>query len=202
MLALVKAGTNKLSLSGVNTYAGGTTISGGILNVNSDDALGSIIGGVTISGGATLQADADFTSSRVITLGVGGGTLDSNGHSVTLTGSSSISGTTLTKVGTGALTLGGTQSYATLNANGGIINVNSAVGSGTSTINANVTTNIRASQNLASLSIAGGVQVTFGDGPALASESEKLEGVVLVPEPASLGLLLAGAFGFIGRRRR
>ncbi len=56
-----------LTLSGVNTYTGGTIISSGEFSVSSDDNFGAPIGGVTISA-ATLQITESFTSGRTFGL--------------------------------------------------------------------------------------------------------------------------------------
>src|SRR5205823_9329616 len=39
-LALVKSGAGVLTLAGANTYTGGTTVSGGIINAQNDNAFG------------------------------------------------------------------------------------------------------------------------------------------------------------------
>ncbi len=199
---LTKISSGTLALTGVNTF-NGATISGGILNANADTALGAAAGSVTVSNGATLQAGGTLTTAaRTITLGTGGGRIDTNGNAVNLNAGSTVTGTTLTKIGAGALTLAGTQTYATLNANGGVTNVRSALGTGASTLNASATTNIFASQTLAALTIADGVEVTFGDGLPFAAEPEKFGAPALVPEPGSLALLMVGALGCLSRRRR
>ena len=58
---LTKAGTGTLTLSGANTYSGGTTISAGILNIQNDSALGS--GSVSVASGATLQLQGGIAPS-------------------------------------------------------------------------------------------------------------------------------------------
>ncbi|EEE7581497.1 autotransporter outer membrane beta-barrel domain-containing protein [Salmonella enterica] len=103
--SLVKTGTGELTLSGDNSYSGGTTIIGGTLTADHADSLGT--GAVANSG--VLQ--------------VGEGELEN-----TLSGSGS-----LVKTGTGELTLGGDNSYSgdTTIADGTLIAANvNALGSG------------------------------------------------------------------------
>ena len=210
-MTLTKTGAGTKTLSGANTYTGGTTINGGILNVNADTALGAAAGAVAISNGATLQAGgAVTTAARTLTLGTGGGTIDTNGNAVTLDAGSTVTGTTLTKSGAGTLTLEGTQTYATLNADDGTVELDTAIGTGASTVNANSPGGVdfNASQTLAALNLdADGVAVITAGGdkvldlgaltfaglspaPAPASPASPPPPV---PEPGSALLALAGA---------
>ena len=52
---LVKAGTGTLSLTGTNTYSGGTTISAGTLQVGNGGTTGSIVGDVIDNGALALN---------------------------------------------------------------------------------------------------------------------------------------------------
>lgn len=131
--AVVKSGTGKLTMGTANTYAGGTTLSDGILAINHASALGT--GTLTINGGSI-----DNTSGAAITLTtnnvqnwnadvVYGGTNDLNvgtgavalpasrilttNGSGTLTVGGAIGGAGfgLTKMGSGGLRLDGANTY-------------------------------------------------------------------------------------------
>ena len=145
---LVISGSGTQGLAGSNTYTGGTTLSSGQLNLNNASALGS--GALTISGGTigntsgaaiTLSTnnaqnwngDFTFTGSNDLNLGSGAVTMNSSrtvtvaSNNLTVGGTISGSGYSLTKVGTGTLTLGGANTYSggtTLSA--GQLNLNNA----------------------------------------------------------------------------
>src|SRR5215470_1030630 len=97
--------TGTLTLSGVNTYRGGTTVNGGTLAVSADNNLGDNSGSLAFGGGA-LQFLSGFISNRAVTLNSGGGTFDTNGNNATLGGTIGGAGS-LTKIGTGTLTVSG-----------------------------------------------------------------------------------------------
>ena len=103
-------GSGQVNLLGVNSYKGGTTVTGGaILGINADAALGHASGTLTLSNG-TLLALADITTSRAVTLGAGGGTFDTNGFNVVL--GRAVTGVGgLTKNGLGTLQLSGANNY-------------------------------------------------------------------------------------------
>ena len=115
---LEKIGIGVLTLSGINSYSGGTTISAGTLAVASDANLGAATGGVTMAGGSTLFIDADnFTSARNFTLN--GLTSVSVSPIRTATLSGAIGGTgSLFKTGTGQLILTGNNSFNQLTLSG------------------------------------------------------------------------------------
>ncbi|WP_219847280.1 autotransporter-associated beta strand repeat-containing protein [Burkholderia multivorans] len=106
---LVKTGTGTFTLSGANTYAGSTTISGGTLAVSADANLGAASGGLTLAGG-TLENTAAFTSARDITLGSGTAGIFQTDADLTLSGTIGGAGG-LAKLGAGTLTLTGTADY-------------------------------------------------------------------------------------------
>lgn len=98
-----------VTLSGQNTYTGGTAIVSSMLSVGRDANLGDVSGGVTLSNG-TLQATAGFTSNRTVSLS-GGSTVNvDSGQQLTLNGVISGSGG-LAAGGAGTLTLNGANTY-------------------------------------------------------------------------------------------
>jgi fibronectin-binding autotransporter adhesin len=162
-LSLIEAGSGTLTLSGTNTYYGGTTIESGTLQLGRSGSLSLGFGGLTVESGSTLDLHGHNTSIPSIT---GSGTIDNliSGN-VTLTVGSANTTTTfsgtinntvgtlnLTEVGVGALTLSGTNTYTGgTNAESGELIINSitalptnrslAIGSGTLTATVVLATN-------------------------------------------------------------
>ncbi|MEZ0168378.1 autotransporter domain-containing protein [Microvirga sp. TS319] len=137
-LSLTKKGEGVLTLSGDNTYSGGTTIEAGVLQVSKDANLGGAgnpivygfasaaassapLGGITLAGG-TLRYLAGFDSARTLTVEAAGGTIDTNGRNASLSGLVLGSGN-LNKTGLGTLALTGNGSGygGTLSINQGTI---------------------------------------------------------------------------------
>ncbi|MEK7388979.1 MAG: autotransporter domain-containing protein [Elusimicrobiota bacterium] len=113
--ALTKAGNGTLTLSGVNTYAGGTTLSAGTLSVAAENNLGAPAGALTFAGG-TLKTLGGLVDARAVTLS-GGGTIDVNGLTSTFSGvfadGSSAGRLRLTdSAGAGKLTLSNVNTYS------------------------------------------------------------------------------------------
>src|SRR4029077_14481076 len=110
--SLTKDGLGTLTLTGANTYSGGTNLNGGIIAVNSDVNLGT--GPLSFNGGTleALAAGGGITSSKAVTLNAGAGTfLADAGTTSTLSGVISGVGS-LTKDGLGTLTLTGANTYS------------------------------------------------------------------------------------------
>lgn len=107
---LEKTGDGRLILGGANSYGGGTTISGGTLQVSADANLGAASGGLTFDNGA-LNTTADIVSARAVTLRNTGAIETAAGTTLTLTGAVSGAGG-LIKRGDGTLAFSGTGSWA------------------------------------------------------------------------------------------
>ena len=129
-----KTGVGIVTLSGTNSFLGDVAINGGSLQVSSDANLGDAANALTLDGG-TLRLGAATTLAREITLGAGNGGVDTNGFNTTL--SEIIDGAgSLTKSGTGILTLTGANTYS-----GGTIVSTGTLRGNTVSIQGNVTTN-------------------------------------------------------------
>lgn len=98
--ALSKSGEGTLRLTAANTYDGGTTLSGGTLEITRPDALGA--GAVANTGTLKLAASSDFAFANAIG-GTGGITLAGSG-TFTLTGANTYTGTTRLEGGVLSLT--------------------------------------------------------------------------------------------------
>jgi autotransporter-associated beta strand protein len=98
-----------LSLSGTNTYAGGTQVSGGTLIVAGDACLGAVNGAggaLVIDNNSTLQLASNLTSGRTFEIGSNGGVLNTQGFSFSTSGSF-IGGGNYSQLGSGTVTLSG-----------------------------------------------------------------------------------------------
>ncbi|EBP8881823.1 autotransporter outer membrane beta-barrel domain-containing protein [Salmonella enterica subsp. enterica] len=146
---VVKSGDETLTLSGANSYTGGTTISGGTLVASNVEALGS--GDITDNATLELNTGGDFDNA----ISGSGQVVKSGGDTLTLSGNNSYTGGTLISDGTlvasnvEALGSGNIDNYASLqlNASGQFVTANltthdnatTAIGAG-STLRANTLT--------------------------------------------------------------
>lgn len=128
---LTAGGAGTVVLTGTNSYSGGTNLTGGVLNINSDAALGAVPGAPTNNlnfSGGTLQAGAATialgSTRNIVTsfLGVNA-TFDTNGNAMSVAGIISGVGN-VSKNGAGTLTLSGVNTYTgSTFAAGGTLNV-------------------------------------------------------------------------------
>jgi fibronectin-binding autotransporter adhesin len=123
---LVKTDAGTLVLAGLNTFTGGTRMTGGTLEISADANLGAANGDVTLDGG-TLATSANLTSARDIVMAGAGTIATAAGTTFTFNGVLSGSGA-LSKTGAGTLVLtgdssgyaGSTQVTGTLRVNGSL----------------------------------------------------------------------------------
>jgi len=105
-LALIKSGSGTLTLTGANTFTGGLTLVGGILNATTASLGGSVI---TFNGGTLQSGSGGITTAKNVAM-TGNGTFDAGAVATSSTLSGVISGGgVLTKTGAGKLTLSGTN---------------------------------------------------------------------------------------------
>lgn len=113
---LVMGGPGTFTVTGDNTYAGGTTINQGTLVISQDANLGAVPAnatpGILTLNGGVLKTTASFTldAKRGVALGGGGGEFKVESGK-TLTSGGVITGQALTKSGLGSLTLTGANTY-------------------------------------------------------------------------------------------
>lgn len=110
--ALTKIDPGLLTLTGTNSYSGGTTLSGGTVAISTDANLGAPTGAIVFNTGTLmLDSNVNLLASRPIRIEAGGGTINTQAFSSTIAQAISGSGM-LTKEGAGALVLSGTNTYA------------------------------------------------------------------------------------------
>ena len=133
--SLFKTGAGTMTLSGANSYTGETILQRGTLAIDSDLRLGQ--GGRLRFAGGTLRVTSSVSTSRAVQVDAEGGTIDSNGHVVIVSGS--ISGTLdgFTKIGTGTLKITGHANAgytATTTVVGGSLDVGGDIGGSAITV--------------------------------------------------------------------
>ena len=202
-------GNGRFVLSGANNIAGAVALRGGVTSISSANNLGdgSTTNTLTLAGG-TLQATNSFSLgvNRGPIIGLGDGVIDVTGtNNLTLNGALSvdpglIGGVTLTKTGSGTLTLSGTNNTAAIATivNGGVVSIGTAtnLGSGRLTLNGGTFQYTGATGSLVN-----GINLGAGGGTIdVTTSGQKLTATLLVTGPGSLtkvgaGTLQLGATG-------
>ncbi|GAB5559415.1 MAG: hypothetical protein SynsKO_10620 [Synoicihabitans sp.] len=137
-----KAGSGTLTLSGTNTYSGGTSINAGTIQLGADDVLSNLTA-VTVGASGTLDLDTHSDTVAEVSMSSGSitgtGTLTGSSYAFTDTGTVSVAlggSGGLTKTGAGTVTLSGANSYA------GGTTISSGILTGTTTsLQGNITNN-------------------------------------------------------------
>lgn len=144
-VGLVKSGSSSLTLTGANSYSGGTFLNEGTLIINSDARLGAASGALHLRGG-TLQVAAGATGvpsirplvlARSVTINDAGGTVDvGTGNTVIIDGTLSGTGDRgtlgLVKAGSGTLVLAGNNTFtAPVTVTAGVLSISADANLGT-----------------------------------------------------------------------
>jgi fibronectin-binding autotransporter adhesin len=113
---IIKSGAGKLVFDTAQSYSGGTTISGGTLQLGNGGATGSISGAITNNSALSISRSDDFTFGNTVS---GSGTLTKLGsNTLTVSGGNSYAGTTSISAGalraTHATALGTTAAGTTV----------------------------------------------------------------------------------------
>jgi autotransporter-associated beta strand protein len=229
-------GSGSLTLSAVNTFGGtgkSMTLSAGTLNINNGSALGSASNSFIISSGTTIsnttsglitlnnyaqtwQGDFTFSGSKPLSLGTGTVTLTAS-RQITVSATSPLivggnvagAGYSLTKAGSGPLTLSGTNTFGgagkSMTLSAGTLNINSraALGntsnrliiySGTTidnTSSAAITTNDYLQTWQGNFTFAGTQNLNLGSGTVTLSSSRQ---VTVSGNTLTVGGVISGNF--------
>jgi len=188
---LIKSGTGRLVLTGTNTFTYGITIDPGMVSIGSDAALGGVPGSpstnITFAANGTLQAGGSFAlaTNRNIAIDAGAtGTFDTNGNTLTIGGQIAGPGG-LTKAGSGALVLYGSNTYTgvtTIAAGTLKLDFSQPGAPPANIINNAVTTS--------SLALGGGTLAIQGN--AGTSNSQQFNGLAVNPGSSAIVLTTAG----------
>jgi autotransporter-associated beta strand protein len=200
-LALTKIGSGMLTLTGANSYSGGTTVSGGTLQLGAGNSTGLGTGGLTLSGG---ELDMNTNSVSLPSLSGAAGTISDESVASGTTTLTLTQSTTTAFSGTIRNGLNGTFVALTLDGPGTVIL------SGTNTYSGGTNVEAGILEVASPTALAGGTSLIVGQGasslfgPIVPAQAgiPTASAVAPVPEPGTLALLAAGVAFAIGLRRR
>jgi autotransporter-associated beta strand protein len=201
-VALAKQGSGTLGLSGSSNYSGGTTISGGVLQVSNSGATGT--GLVDVQNGGMLASSGSAAAINGPVHVEAGGTLLPGGWGMvgllSLAGNLTIDG-------------GATMDFDVASASADLLQIAGSLNGGSLSAQDPVNLNINALGTLsgdytlanyssASNLVAADFSVSgLPAGYSLQVGANQMS-IVTVPEPSTLALLLVGAAGVLGYVRR
>ena len=137
---ITKTSAGTLTLSGTNTYTGATTLSAGVLDLQSNAALGTTAGTTSVTSGAAIQVDGSgLTIAEPVTLNGTG--VSSGGAIRNLANSNSWTGTMTLATAARINSDGGTLTASAITATAIGLTVG---GSGNTTIGGAITHDLRA----------------------------------------------------------
>jgi fibronectin-binding autotransporter adhesin len=168
---LEKAGTGTLTLTGSNDYTGGTSFAGGTVSLGSANAI-STSGTLSFSGGAIQSTASNTTdySSRFNTGSSQAFKIDTNGQDITWASNLENTNSSITKTGTGTLTVSGNvgvtgdDSFVSPNINisaGTFVSSGTIHSIGTLTGGASTTLTLSSSPSITTLALSDGVTMTI-----------------------------------------
>ncbi|MDZ7615410.1 MAG: autotransporter-associated beta strand repeat-containing protein [Patescibacteria group bacterium] len=168
-LALTKAGSGILTLSGANTYSGSTTVDGGTLKLGSATALGTTAGLTTVASGAVLDLNGQVVGAEVLSLGgtgAGNGALtNSSATAASIAGNVNTSGTGSYSVGgTGNITLTGNVRGSLTKVDNNTLILAGAIDNGGLGVTLNAGTLLLAKTSNSGVHAIGGSMLTINNG--------------------------------------
>ena len=176
--------SGSLNLPNANAYVGGTTLSGGVVQLGNANALGSV-GTIAFVGGATLQYGSGLSVDLSSRLSIGAGvsaTIDTGSNAVTFASNPSFgAGAGLAKSGTGSLTLSNPITYTGT----------TTIAAGSLILNQGGTSTVTFTSNLAG---SGSLQKRGNGTMRLNAANPLFSGTVILSE-GGLSLGNAGALG-------